>query len=205
MKRLLFLLPFACLLGNNLPDPYRDLELLPFNLHENWYHNQKYICELFEENDIRTIVEVGSYCGRSTIHFASLLPEDGKLYAVDHFEGNFEMQLRKTPVLDTLYQQFLSNITHAGYTDKVIPCKMSSLEAAEFLDVKPDLIYIDAAHDTKSVFEDLHAWYPFVQGRGILCGDDWAFHSVRTAVKVFAGENDLEIFHGKHFWKLIEK
>jgi predicted O-methyltransferase YrrM len=36
---------------------------------------------------VATIIEVGTYMGRSAVHMAKLIPENGKLYAVDTFSG----------------------------------------------------------------------------------------------------------------------
>lgn len=52
---------------------------------------------------------------------------------------------------------------------------MRSVEAAKALDVMADLINIDAAHDYKSVKEDILAWYPHLKEGGIMCGDDWYY------------------------------
>lgn len=86
---------------------------------------------------------------------------------------------------------------------------MASLEAASKLNeipdrLYPDLIYLDASHDTESVYADLCAWYPFVQGHGILCGDDWTWDSVRIAVYRFANERHLNIEASVSFWRLVE-
>jgi hypothetical protein len=92
--------------------------------------------------------------------------------------GSVEHQ--SSPILPTLYEQFLSNVVHAGLTHIIIPMRMSGLQAATWMDsmeVKPDLIYIDASHDIPSVLADLSAWFPFVKGHGILCGDDWTHSS----------------------------
>ena len=86
---------------------------------------------------------------------------------------------------------------------------MSSIEATKLeifrnKEIVPDLIYIDAAQDTESVFEDLNAWFPYVKGHGILCGDDWCWPTVRKAVEIFAEQNNLKIFSEGNFYRLIE-
>ncbi len=83
---------------------------------------------------------------------------------------------------------------------------MSSLEAAKYLvDVKPDLVYIDASHQKEDVLDDLRAWYPYVKGHGILCGDDWTCKEVEDAVRIFAKEQNLTIISPSHnFYQLIE-
>ena len=38
--------------------------------------------------DVRTIIELGPWMGASTTFLAKMLPDDGKIYAVDHFKGD---------------------------------------------------------------------------------------------------------------------
>jgi hypothetical protein len=78
---------------------------------------------------------------------------------------------------------------------------MKSVEASKALHVKPDLVYIDGEHTTEAVYEDLKAWYPLVQGHGILCGDDWSWDSVKKAVERFAREKQLTIEASGNFWR----
>ena len=195
---------------HNLPEPYNIVELLPFDNH-GWYFNAQKISELVYCYQVHTVVEVGCWLGLSTRHIASILPKDGKVYAVDHWLGSEEHQKGQYayhPILDRLYQQFLSNIIHAGLTDKIIPLRMESLTAAPYLSTvltnPPDLIYIDASHDTKSVYDDLCAWYPLIKGYGVLCGDDWTWERVKIGVTTFAEQNKLRINASGNFWSLSE-
>ncbi len=190
----------------NIPEPYRSIIVLPFD-GQGWYGNARQIEAIFKERPIRVVIEVGSWIGASTRHIASLLPQDGKLYAIDHWLGSSEHQPGQsawTPALSKLYQQFLSNIIHSNLTHIVIPIRMTSIEASRAIAIKPDLIYIDAAHETAAVYADLVAWWPFVQGHGILCGDDWGWPSVAKAVQRFAHEKRLTIYAQDNFWRLQE-
>lgn len=191
-----------------LPEPYNQVEILPFHSH-GFYSNAQPLETLIRIYNVKTIIEVGCWLGTSTRHMASLLPASGKVYAVDHWKGSEEHQPGHTywlPILPLLYEQFLSNVIHAGLTDKIVPVRMDSLQAAkELSSIVPDLIYIDAGHDYESVYADLNAWYPLVQGHGILCGDDWGMPGVQSAVKQFAGERGLRIDASGFFWRLIER
>lgn len=188
-----------------LPEPYRSVELLPCKL-EGWYRNARPIEKLFRHHRIRVAIEVGCWLGLSTTHIAKLLPQYGKLYAIDHWEGSAELQSH--PSLSTLYEQFLSNVIWTRLTDKIIPMRMNSVDgppAIGELEIVPDLIYIDASHDFDSVWTDLNIWFPLVKGHGILCGDDWWISGVNAAVRLFAEENHLRIeTAGNSFWRLVE-
>lgn len=189
----------------DLPEPYNNVELMPFNSH-GFYENGPQMERLIKKNDVKVAIEIGCWLGTSTRHIASLLPPGGKVYAVDHWKGSPEHQPGQPywiPQLSLLYEQFLSNVIHAGLTDKIVPVKMDSLEASKQLQgIVPDLIYIDAGHEMESVYADLKAWYPYVQGHGILCGDDWGWAGVEAAVKAFAREHGLQIETSGYFWRL---
>jgi len=199
---------FAIAHADTLPSPYDSVkEIHPF-VDFGWYNNASHLHDLIAKHQVKTIVEVGVFLGKSAMDMARHLPQDGVLYAVDHFLGSVEHQKGQTfwhPCVPYLYEQFLSNVIHAKLTHKIIPIRMASLEAAIALkEIKPDLIYIDASHDTESVYKDLCAWFPFVQGKGILCGDDWWCPAVRAAVERFAKERGLTIFSSVSFWQLKE-
>ncbi len=186
-----------------LPEPYCKLDkVLPFDP-QGWYGNKKPMKQLICENDVKVVIEVGSWLGASTRHIAKYVPKDGKVYAVDHWLGSVEHQ--GGDKLASLYDQFLSNVIHKKLTHKIIPIRMASVEAEKVLsNVVPDLIYIDASHETEAVYQDLAIWYPHVKGHGILCGDDWPWPSVQVAVERFAAENQLTIESEGAFWRLKE-
>lgn len=205
----LFFLSLTGLIADNFSsNPYEGVELLPYNS-QGWYGNATAIEELFTKYQPEVVIEVGCWIGSSTIHMGSLLPEKGIIYAVDHWLGSEEHQPGEAywqPVLPYLYQQFLSNIIHAQLTDKIIPLRMSSLEASQQLvNVQADFIYLDASHDFESVYADLNAWYPLVKDSGILGGDDWGHPDVCQAVEKFAQEQNMIIktYPGTAFWQLV--
>src|ERR1700733_14361157 len=94
IRKALLILVTPLLMANtqtNLPEPYNSVEVLPYDPH-GWSVKQKPIACLLNSGCIKTVVEVGSWLGKSTIHIASLLPEDGKVYAIDHWLGSAEHQ-----------------------------------------------------------------------------------------------------------------
>lgn len=184
-------------------------ELLPFDA-RGWYGHPRYMEELIREKNATTIIELGSWKGNSTIHLAKQLPEGGVLYAVDHwFAPPYD---QKIPVyykkFDTsqLYNQFLSNVIHSKLTNKIIPIRSGTIEAASFFQenkIFADIIYIDASHNENDVYADLNAYFPFLKDNGVLCGDDWDWGvgwgynkdnlPIQRAVTRFARENNLKI------------
>ncbi|NGX63716.1 MAG: hypothetical protein KR126chlam6_01129 [Candidatus Anoxychlamydiales bacterium] len=189
--------------------------LLPFNPHGFFSNdNANALSFLIKKYQCNIVVELGSWMGSSTRHIAKCLPENGLVYAIDHWKGNEEhFYPDRTDVhnfLPTLYEQFLSNCIHARLTHKIIPERMTTLYAAKCLTVKADLIFVDASHDEESVYNDLVAWYPHLKKSGILCGDDWYWNKtanksypIQNAVKRFAKERQLYFeTYGTTFWML---
>ena len=124
-----------------------------------------------------------------------------KVYAVDTWKGSSNEPVHmQDPRLPHLYALFLSNVKHAGLTHKIIPIRMESTEAAKALSVMADLIYIDGAHDTPSVIEDILSWHPHLQAGGVMCGDDWKWSSVRTAVIHCASVLNQRVYGEGNFW-----
>lgn len=89
----------------------------------------------------------------------------------------------------------------------------NSVDVAEFfktINVKFDIVYIDADHSFDAVYSDLQAFYPLVKPGGILAGHDYidvTFPSghrngVVDAVKKFSKEKSLNIITtGESFWR----
>lgn len=190
-----------------LPPPYEAIRLLPLDEH-GWFRNHRQLEAIFATESIETIIEIGSWLGKSTLFMASHLPEGGRIYAVDHWHGSPEHQPGQHAhhkAMGYLFHQFLSNVIHRGLADKVVPIRMESGEAAAALAVEPDLIYFDGAHDYSSVKRDLNLWLPHASEKTILCGDDWRWPTVRRAVTEFAIENGFQIQPDDNFWRLVKK
>jgi len=146
-----------------------ELPLFPRSLIDQ--QAEEALAELCVRAGVRTIVEVGTFLGMgSTQVFCRALPAEGRLYCVDTFSVNM---IRFHRPQDTHYHAFLSNMKRTGIADKIIPVRMTSLEAARALAVTADLVFIDGDHREEAVIADIEAWRPHVRPGGILCGDDY--------------------------------
>lgn len=132
-----------------------------------------WLAEQASHHDV--IVEVGSWTGSSTRALAE--NTSGVVYAVDTWDPpdmeNYEHVLRdKEP--DWLYKKFLENMKGLS-VGKVVPVKMLSLEAVEYLKgkISSDMVFIDASHDYANVKADILAWRSLLVGGGLLCGHDY--------------------------------
>lgn len=181
---------------------YDFVDLLPLDDH-GWFANADQLEVLIKEHNVKTILEIGAWLGKSTRWFAKQIPGDGVVFAIDTWRGSGAEHINVPEYADKLpdlYQQFLSNVIHEGLTNKIIPIRMESLEAAQAIKFQPDLIYIDAAHDTESVLKDLNAWVPKMRQDTIITGDDRSWPTVMAAVEPFAAEHGFTVHGTGNFW-----
>ena len=194
--------------NKNLPDPYNSLsEILPLDLH-GWFReeNKLMLTNFIKNTSPKIIVEVGVWCGKSSAYMAQIMPNDCKLYAVDHFKVNSEyshMQPEIAARAARLYEQFLSNMIHLKSTNKIIPIKMDSLDAANTLDIQADIIYIDGSHKEEDVFNDVCAWSKKLKDNGIICGDDYDAPYVQCGVDRAAQALGLVVKSYGCFWYIF--
>jgi hypothetical protein len=179
--------------ANALPEPYRSIKVLRKDLH-GWFkpENRKNLTYFIKTYNPKIVVELGSWLGLSTIHMASLMSPGSTLYAIDNWTAQGDVTIQaaiqsnkeikaKIPIL---YQQFLSNVIHHRLAHRIVPLRMDTVEAAQALKIRPNLLYIDASHDEQSVFKDIMNWYPKLAPKAIICGDDWEYWpGVQQAVK----------------------
>jgi len=185
-----------------MPEPYKSLNVLPFD-GQGWFGNARQLTEILDSNNISTVIEVGSWLGSSTRFLASSIDPKGKVYAVDTWKGSTTEAIHmQDPRLPYLYQIFLSNVIHASMTNQIVPIRMESLEAANALSVKADLIYIDASHETLAVYQDILAWMPHLNKDGVICGDDWQWATVQKGVTRAAKKLNLQVTSSENFWRL---
>ncbi len=129
-------------------------------------------------------LEVGAYCGKSTLYLGTACRENGTvLFCVDHHRGSAEQQPGepyfdpelfdpRTFRIDTL--PFLrATIEKAGLEDTVVPLVCSSRLAARCWKTPLALIFIDGSHDFESVREDFNLW-----SRHVMAGGYLLFHDV---------------------------
>jgi glycosyltransferase involved in cell wall biosynthesis len=128
---------------------------------EGWMSEYELAWLATQAKSRNVIVEIGSHCGRSTRAFADNLPTGGRVFAVDKWED------------DEVYQKFHYHLADHINAGRVIPLRVDGAIAARALGVKPELIFIDGAHDESSVRADILNWQPLLAENGLLCGHDY--------------------------------
>lgn len=120
-----------------------------------------------------TVVEIGSYCGKSTVVFglvAKTLRPEARVYAIDPHEG----MLSTTPdvlQVEPTFARFQRNMETAGLEQVVVPIRACS--AAVPWDKPISLLFIDALHDYQSVSQDFLHFASWVVPHGYVAFHDY--------------------------------
>jgi MMP 1-O-methyltransferase len=131
----------------------------------------------------RPFVEVGSYCGRSTVWLADAARRTGTvLFAVDHHRGSEENQAGwqwhdpslvdpDLGVMDTL-PRFRRTIYDAGLEPWTVAAVGPSPVVARFWAAPCALVFIDGGHGVEPARADYAGWAPHVVTGGTLAIHD---------------------------------
>jgi MMP 1-O-methyltransferase len=129
------------------------------------------------------IVEIGSYCGKSTIYLAAAARSAGRpVVTVDHHRGSEENQPGweyhdtelvdpATGRLDTL-PHFRATLAAAGLEDHVIAVVGRSAAVAALWRAPVGMLFIDGGHTDAAAVADYEGWAPRVVAGGALAIHD---------------------------------
>lgn len=132
---------------------------------------------------IGPIVEIGSYCGKSSVYVGSGAKDGGgRLVCVDHHRGNEEQQpgeLYHDPdlfdaqagAMDSL-RICRATIRDAGLEDTALLLVSSSAAAASLVSVPLGMVFIDGGHSFEAAQTDYERWAGKVAHGGILAVHD---------------------------------
>jgi len=133
--------------------------------------------------DGSTLIEVGSWLGKSVIYLAEVVKASGKdirIFAVDTWRGSWQHKPEDQALLQSsngsVYEHFMANIRRCGVDDIIAPIQLPSVEAAKtFKDHSAFMVYIDALHTYEDCRDDIAAWRKKVQPGGMLAGHDYGW------------------------------
>lgn len=128
-------------------------------------------------------LEVGSYCGKSTLYLAAACRAHGScVYAVDHHRGSEEHQPGEQYHDRDLYDErlgrfdtfnaFRHTIAAAGLEDTVVPIVAHSELVARQWQTPLGLVFIDGGHSDLAAQTDYSSWARHVAPGGVLAIHD---------------------------------
>ena len=128
-------------------------------------------------------LEVGSYCGKSTVYLGTACKENDKtLFAVDHHRGSEEHQpgeeYHDTTLFDEQaglmdsFREFRATMRTARLEEHVVPLVASSVAAARNWSTPLGFVFIDGGHSMQAALNDYRAWAGHVVSGGVLAIHD---------------------------------
>jgi len=129
------------------------------------------------------VLEVGSYCGKSTVYLGEACRERRvSLYAIDHHRGSEEHQPGeeyhdqelfdgKAGLMDT-FREFRQTMREAALEEVVVPIVASSLVASRNWHTPLGMVFIDGGHSREAAQADYRSWASHVVTGGILAIHD---------------------------------
>ncbi len=148
-----------------------------------------------------TIVEIGSFQGRSTIVLASACLPDTTVIAVDPHAGNDrgpqEIEGFEAEASDD-HDQFNRNLAAAGVADRVTHLRMFSDDALAALGMEIDVLYVDGAHRFAPARADISDFGArVVNGGTMLIHDSFSSIGVTAAILRELVWNDRWQYQGR--------
>ncbi|MCQ3829618.1 class I SAM-dependent methyltransferase [Microbulbifer elongatus] len=135
-------------------------------------------------SDLGPCLEVGSYCGKSTIYLGSACKLMGNtLFAVDHHRGSEEHQPGeeyhdrelfddRSQLMDS-FHAFRTNMRSAQLEEYVVPVVAPTAVAARHWNTPLGLVFIDGGHSLEAALTDYRSW-----SRHIVPGGYLAIHDI---------------------------
>ena len=129
------------------------------------------------------ILEIGSYCGKSTIYLATAAKEyNGCVYSVDHHTGSEENQVgweyhdielfdEETGRINS-FPEFMRNLRKANLLDTVVPIVSDSSLVSRYWKIPLSMVFIDGGHTMEAAFNDFNNWKDKIIKGGILAIHD---------------------------------
>ena len=125
------------------------------------------------------LLEIGSYCGKSTIYLGAAAREEGvELYSIDHHRGSEEHQPGEEYFDPRLFDEskgrvdtwpiFQKTIADAGLNDVVEGIVGDSAEIAKTWDEPLGLVFVDGGHSAAAAHADYEGWSPHILPGGLL-------------------------------------
>ena len=135
-------------------------------------------------NDIKVIVELGTYAGGTTIQMSNIVGDKAKIYTVDIFVINGSDIREKT-------------IENLKKYPNIELMEMTTKKAAYEFNQPIDFLFIDADHQDDSILNDCKNWLPKLRRGGFAVFDDY-FNDDFPSVKRRVDEQT-------EFWKIYDQ
>jgi predicted O-methyltransferase YrrM len=142
------------------------------------------------------VIEIGTHQGLSAIPIANAI-SPANLHVVDHWRGSPDIPKEISDRNN--FGQFLINIME-GTQGNVCIHHQDWRSFAENWDKQIRFLYLDAAHTTKEVTDQILAFKNHIVSGGILAGDDYGWPEVQLAVRRLFPFDEIHVEKDKLWW-----
>jgi hypothetical protein len=146
------------------------------------------------------VVEIGSYCGRSTVVLGAALAAaanapDTKIYAIDPHQGIVGALDQGIQQGLPTYARFLQNIADAGIAHLVESIRQRSYEVSWSKPI--GFLFVDGLHDYFNVTRDFHHFEPWIESGALVAFHDYAdyYPGVKSFVDELLASGRYEKIH----------
>ena len=146
--------------------------------------------------DNLNIVEIGCYCGSSTLIISDVFP-NSKMSCVDGWTSyiedgatyTLEAQAAELKEAEIIFDERISS------RPNISKKRMLSLDyVKEVEDESIDFVYIDGNHSYSFVKDDINHWLPKIKTGGVISGHDWCWQTVQRSVLETMGKEPFQTF-----------
>ena len=139
------------------------------------------------DNSNKTMIEIGSFVGESTVLFAQSFKE---VIAIDPFLEGYD---DKDPTsylfeFDNVYQTYLDRITVYSNIQTIVDTSDNAVK--ELVGKQFDFVYIDGLHTYEGVKTDIINYLPLVKTGGVIGGHDYT-KQIPHLVGVYNAVNEI--------------
>ena len=158
--------------------------------------------KLLLDDSMKVVVDGGSWMGCSASYLLEFAP-NATVICIDTWKGCEILAERCKDDIPNLYNTFCVNLWDDR--DRVIPIVQSSIDGMHTLyklGIKPDLIYVDWAHDADNVERDVNTAMDLFPDTDI-CGDDFRWKSVKEGLtRVLQARGITLMVADDNFWRI---
>jgi GT2 family glycosyltransferase len=134
-------------------------------------------------NNNSKILELGCFKGKSLCSISDIITKKKiKATVIDTFKGTENEEAHKGFKENEILTSFKKSISDFKIKNTSIIIGDTIESACLIADNSIDLIFIDADHSTKAVYEDFKTYFDKVKDTGIISGHDITWESVRIAL-----------------------
>lgn len=148
-----------------------------------WMSKEELLWLASNASECEFIVEFGSYHGRSTRALADSIKPNGKIWAVDPWNGEYYLDYTNTRL--ELVNTYVFPLFKRNLHDHIQAGRVEAVRGRSYNFNPPhlvDMVFIDGDHRAEVVGRDINKALSILKPGGIICGHDYN-HPVWPEVK----------------------